>query len=347
LPSLQALTPFVYTLITLVLAACGSNAEDAPFERYLARLDTTLGVEAPAFSRPVIPPPPRAGSLKIDIHGGKLDALDFLALHGCELQVTISKRNSSLGRFARNSQRLLLELEFLRLAPACIEKLNIAGKESIAALLQEAWEQKREQLPALIFNATLGSEEYRYFWQTSSRLGTYPSVGDRSVANSLNAMHKFTRQWLSGNYEADNKAFELHLGKIAGGAGGKLLAQLSIQSQWLDNATLMLDQRMTKGPLCRQNLRHSEADILPQVVRRFFVEGIQPRAAVLNRRHYQLFTPVYELEAQLASTLPRDYADWQSARNQSIKHNAGAAKRHVALLQKILQPCNNKTLIPG
>jgi hypothetical protein len=233
-----------------------------------------------------------------------------------------------------------MELEFLRLAPTCIEKLNAGNKASIADLLQEAWEQKREQLPALIFNATLGSEEYRYFWQTSKRLGTYPTVGDSSVVDSLNAMDKFAKRWLSGDYQADNSAFELHLGKIAGGGGGELWNQLAAQSAWLENANQMLEQRRSRGPLCNERIRHREADILPNVVARFFVEGIQPRAAVLNNRQYQLFTPIRHLESQLRRTLPRHYADWQLVRDGSLTAVNAASKRHVKKLTDVLEPCN-------
>ena len=51
---------------------------------------------------------------------GSLSLIDFLSLSGCELQANIAKRNTSMGRTASASQRLILDLEFLRLAPACV-----------------------------------------------------------------------------------------------------------------------------------------------------------------------------------------------------------------------------------
>ena len=94
-----------------------------------------------------------------------LDALDFLALRGCALQVTIGKRNSSLGRLAPPSQALLLDLEFLRLAPACIDQLRAQQETELADLLRSAANHKRADLPRRVFNATLGAEEFQSFWQ--------------------------------------------------------------------------------------------------------------------------------------------------------------------------------------
>jgi len=155
-------------LLALLLAGCGSQSPDAPFEEYLTRLGRTLSVERGAASPLALPQIPRPGELRLDLASGSLDALDFLALSGCALQVTIGKRNSSLGRMAPPSQRLLLELEFLQLAPPCIRHLQDAGRGELAATVQEAAELKKKQLPALIFNATLASEEYRDFWRSGS-----------------------------------------------------------------------------------------------------------------------------------------------------------------------------------
>jgi hypothetical protein len=71
---------------------------------------------------------------------GKLGALDFLAISGCEVQVTIGKRNSSLGRMAKESQRLLLELEYLALAPECIDYQRRQGRSGVADTLEQAWQ---------------------------------------------------------------------------------------------------------------------------------------------------------------------------------------------------------------
>ena len=327
-------------LTVTALAACGGGGPQERFEQYLQRLANTLSVQPQEPATTPLPRPPRPGSLRLDVDGGKVDALDFLALSGCAVQVTIGKRNSSLGRMARDSQRLLLELEYLRLAPDCVSEMRAAGRDALATSLQEAWQLKRAQLPALVFNATLGAEEYRSFWQPTRAPGAYPAVGDSSVTTSLAAVNAMVERWLSGDYSADNLAFELALGDIAGGGGGALLGQLALQHDWLNAADRMLQARAEQGPLCAPSYRHRAADILPGVVRRFFIDGIQPHAAVMENRRYALLPPIAELEQMLGTALPPNYREWQEAREALLELARGAPKSHVSHLQKILAPCD-------
>jgi len=326
-------------LLALLLAGCGSPSPDAPFEEYLSRLGRTLSVARGAASPPALPQIPRPGELRLDLASGSLDALDFLALSGCALQVTIGKRNSSLGRMAPPSQRLLLELEFLQLAPACIRHLQDEGKGELAATVQEAAALKREQLPALIFNATLASEEYRDFWRSGSLPPDYPAATGSGVVTALHGVTAHSRRWLAGDYTADNLAFELLLGEIARGDGGELLRALAHQERWLAAANRMLELRAARGPLCTQQIRPAAADILPNVVHRFFVDGIQPRAAAVSRRYHELVPAVAELEALLADALTAPYRDWQQRRDALLAASTAAPREHVRHLQAVQEPC--------
>ena len=120
---------FFILVCAAVLGACSSDHPDQPFQTYLERLGRTL-------EQPLEPPPsaaaiarlPRPGQLRQEVSPGKLGTLDFMDLRGCALQTTIGKANSSLGRMARDSQRLLLTLEFLRHAPDCIDLMRGQGE---------------------------------------------------------------------------------------------------------------------------------------------------------------------------------------------------------------------------
>ena len=327
-------------LLALLLAACGAPSPDAPFDEYLNRLGRTLSVERGAVEPADLPQIPRPGELRLDLASGSLDALDFLALSGCALQVTVGKRNSSLGRMAPPSQRLLLELEFLQLAPACIQYLREEGKGDLAETVQEAAALKSDQLPALIFNATLASGEYRDFWRSGSLPPDYPAATGSAVVSALRAVTAHSRRWLAGDYAADNLAFELLLGEIARGDGGELLRALAHQDRWLAAADRMLEQRATRGPLCTQQIRPAAADILPNVVHRFFIDGIQPRSAAMGRRYHELVPAVAGLEALLADTLPAAYRGWQQRRDALLADSIAAPREHVRQLQAIQEPCS-------
>jgi Protein of unknown function (DUF3080) len=177
----------------------------------------------PEINPTTAPSPPRSDELLLNIPADGLDRLDFLALSGCAVQATIIKRNSSLGRLAKPSQRLLLELEYLRLAPPCITHLRDSNNDALADLLEEAWQLRRKQLPALIFNATLGSDEYQAFWLAVPAPGQYPRVSHTIAAAALDTINNHTRRWLGGDYQATNRDFEVLLSEVAGGGGGALL----------------------------------------------------------------------------------------------------------------------------
>jgi len=330
---------FATALLATLLAACAPGGPDAAFETYLARLSRTLSVAAPApAGEPVTPmPPPRELHLQTDSSG--LDVLDFLSLHGCAVQVTIGKRNSSLGRLARDSQRLLLDLEYLELAPACVAQLRQRGEEALANTLEQAWSTKRRQLPAAIFNATLGGSEYRAFWRVPANPGDYPATTGSAVIASLEHINRLAGRWLAGDYRADNLAFELLLADVATGDGGALRQALAAQAGALAAADGILAQRRERGPLCAGPIRPAAADILPNVVRLFFVDGIQPRAALLNRRFHQLLPPVAELEQLLHTALPPAYRTWQQHRDATLAAWVHAPRQHVEALQATLQPC--------
>lgn len=193
--------------ILILLPGCQSSEPNAP--------------PASASSLPAQPPIPRA--LQLHIPGDDLDTLDFLDVSGCAVQATIIKRSSSLGRHAKPSQRLLLELEYLELAPPCITLLRERNNQATADRLTRAWQRRWEQLPALVFNATLGSEEYYAFWTTATSPGGYPPVDHNVTLSALHAINEHLRRWQKHDFQIQNREFELLLSEVAGGNGAALL----------------------------------------------------------------------------------------------------------------------------
>ena len=342
----RVLTPALTLALTLALvmaqvSGCGAREPEQDFERYLSRLERTLDEPVHPLPLPALPPPPRTARLLVELPGSKLDTLDFLALSGCAVQVTIGKRNSSLGRMASESQQLLLDLEYLALAPACIEQLQGAGRRALADTLAEAHRRKRAQLPARIYNATLANREYRQFWRIPPALTDYPAQTAGAVPAALKAITRAAERWLDGDYRFDNREFEIRLSEVARGDGGALALALATQSAALEAADSAIARRMARGPLCRVGLRPAAADILPNVVRRFFVGDIQTWAAAVERRRHALQPGVRELESLLAPALPQNYVDWQRGRRAAMEAWAAAPRRHVDHLQRLQAPCED------
>ena len=324
----------------VLLAACADTTVEQPFRLYLERLGTTLEVEATTTAPAVvIPRLPRPGQLRLEITSDTLGTLDFMDLRGCALQTTIGKSNSSLGRLARDSQKLLLALEFLQLAPECVTTLEDKGDDALAQTLARAHAIKQRQLPALIFNATLGSEEFQGFWRPGPLQANYPQETSSEVITAMEGITASSERWLTGDYNADNMTLELQLSAVAGGDGGQLWKALQHQEQWLTRANSMLRQKLQSGPLCAENYRPAAAKILPNVIDKFFIQGIQPRAAAMGRRYHQLLPPVEKLEQLLQPDLPDNYRDWQQQRIQAMTVLTRQPRDHVTELQKLLSSC--------
>ena len=106
----------------------------------------------------------------------------------------------------------------------------------------------------------------------------------------------------------------------------------------------MLEQRAARGPLCTQHIRPAAADILPNVIHRFFIDGIQPRAAAMGRRYHELVSAVADLEALLAGALPAAYRDWQEQRDELLATLTAAPREHVRQLQAVQEPCSTRAV---
>ena len=230
----------LYVVLLVLLNGCRPAEPDTPFEADLRRTGSTQSV-APADE---LQAPPVVGDLQLHTPLATLDTLDLVRLSECSVQATLGKRNSSLGRHAKPSQRLLLELEYLRLAPPCTDLLR-EDHNTLASELEAAWRNRQQQLPALIFNATLASDEYRSFWLTTRAPGDYPPVSHALVVSALTQINQHICRWLDGDYEAQNRDFEVLLSQIAGGDAGTLLQSFYLQSSGSDTSDSAIERLYT------------------------------------------------------------------------------------------------------
>lgn len=204
---------------------CQPNETGTPIEIYLDQFNAALPVANPADMFTSAPQLPKVDVLHLDTDSANEGVVDFLDLRGCALQSTILKQNSNLGRKAKPSQRLMLELEFLQLAPACILRLREHNNTALAETLERRRQLQQRHLPALIFNATLGGEEYQAFWRPTPAPGQYPPVEPSVSLLALQAINRHVRRWLAGDYQAQQREFELLLSEVAGGNGDAMLEQ--------------------------------------------------------------------------------------------------------------------------
>ena len=327
-------------LLALLLTACGApEAGPARIYNYLTRLSNALNEDVP--EQPAINTARLSAAklTQLPITRSNIDVLDFLSLSGCALQVNLGRRNSSLGRIASPSQRLLLDLEFLDLAPACITEMLTTDNVPLAEQLSLMAQSRRNELPISIYNAILAGPEFQQFWQAPNTLSDYPERTNSQVADTLSRLDTLTTGWLTGNYRTDNHEFERLLAELRAGDGGSLLLAAGTQTAMLAQADAMLSAASAGEPLCGQVLVSPQVEIVRNVVGRFFAEDVQRWLAEVAKRRHLLMPPINALEARLNAVLPLQYRAWQATRATQLAQIGDASRRHVSAIQHLLRNC--------
>lgn len=322
---------------------CQPSGPDPAFDKYLGTVAAALSLKPPASQSGRVMPPPLPGSMQLGIPGSGLERIELLSLRGCTVQGNVIRRDTGLGRTAKPSQQLLLALEYLRVAPACIRRLR--GRDAaLADRLRSAWQQQQAQLPALIFNATLGGDEFGAFWRAVPARGGYPRVSARETTAALIAIEALAHRWLQGDYRANDRDFELWLAAVAGGSGGAQWQRLARRGDALAAADRMLQRRavpaMRCGNLARGNARDNTRSQPLIQLRTAFQDDVLPAYSRSLTRYRELQQPIAALETRLDAVLPPPYRRWMAERNQNLDTLIVAPRQHVLQIEQLLHACS-------
>ena len=326
-------------LLCLLLGCTGPNTGPDSLAEYLARLERVTGVSIPerqpfnrAYDLPRAQQASRSASNQIDL-------IDFLSLSGCELQINLGRRNTQLGRTASPSQRLLLDLEFMRLAPACSALLRERDNMELAKTLDIASHERQQHLANSISDAILMGPEWEAFWERPKVLAHYPDDTSSRLTAVLGQLAALSAQWLAGDWAASNREFELLLSELRAGDGGALILAYSVASRDIARATQMLLIMSQTAPLCPYGQPTKRSRIFENIVSRFFVGDVQPWLVALRRRKEVLMTPVETLEQPLLSSLSPRYVQWTHQRAQLLSRQTNLIKTHIEAIQTALTGC--------
>jgi hypothetical protein len=333
----------VALLSLLLLTGCGQTDSGlAHLNEYLNRLSTVTETALESQAPPrfdLAPPSPEKGG---PTNNQQIDLIDFLSLTGCSLQVNLGRRNTQLGRTAAPSQRLLLDLEFLDLAPACIDLLESRGDTALAATIRVASDDRKRSLPSAVFDAVLLGAEWRAFWHANPTLGDYPRQTSSVVEHTVTSLTAMTASWLNGDWSADNRAFELLLSDVRTGDGGELLLATS-QLVWaLERANALLTKTQSERPLCPFGQPTERSRALKRVVQQFFVAKVQSWVVSLRRRAELIHEPTQRLETVLAGSVTQPYQDWVVARDTLLAQLTYMTRQHVQAVQATLASCEQE-----
>ena len=341
---MQISTLWVALIASLALSSCAEHEVGASkLTNYVERLsnaadiDIGMVLEGHDSSRRVdLPSNLDAASLAVT---GSLSLIDFLSLSGCELQANIAKRNTSMGRTASASQRLILDLEFLRLAPACVALMQEKGEDSVANTLRENIELRRTNLPISIFSAIIAGPEWRKFWEQPMLLGSYPESASGDSAQSMWELSERVQRFLDYSWSAADEDLESLLSAMRANSGGQLLAAAALQSGYLEHANDVLRRAGNEGIYCKSEAITEAGTITKTVVAKYFASDVQRWSAQVSQRHYEIQSALAALESQLTATLPQGYLDWLTERDALLHRLYAAPREHVATIKKTVNAC--------
>ena len=328
--------------MALALSGCADGEVGAAkFENYVGRLSTTADAEVAldGHGREHRVDLPSNLNPTAMVSTGSLSLIDFLSLSGCPLQANIAKRNTSMGRTASASQHLILDLEFLRLAPDCVTLMEDKGEGNIADILRENIELRRSNLPARAFNAILAGSEWRRFWEQPMLLEAYPESSSGDSAQALWELSERVQRFLDQSWSMADENIEPLLAKIRANSGGQLLAAAALQSHYLDYGNSVLREAHDKGIYCRSETTTEAGTITKTIVAKYFAGDVQRWSAQVSQRHYEIQSALLALEAHLQAMLPQPYLDWMTERDALLNRLYAAPREHVSVIQETVNAC--------
>ena len=336
----------------LILGGCGSNqSPSVMFERLLERLAnvTEVGVEQvqPASTVPVYP---RPRELTLPLDDVRVGFGTFLGLGRCHLVGEISARNSSLGKVQSVTARLLYELRFYRQLQGCIEEERQSSKrdEEFLAEAQAIATRKRANLPAVFWNATFASPEFR----TLMNVATEPLARDAepATADITGALGFITQIGLnleSGSETVDSESLEsryfvLQSGKLI----GPLLQGMAVSRDYLDRGTRLLETVASQNRLCPMGRKTRRGEYLFNVFQKYYIGEAQPYLSLLHTRARPIFEGLSDLLKMQKVPVPQAFqAFYDATLNPDIGTSLwvgfnDAIARHTRAWQQVLGQCD-------
>jgi hypothetical protein len=225
------------------------------------------------------------------------------------------------------------------LAPACISKLRSDEDNEIADLLEASLVSRTENLVHTLARGVLGGTEWREFWRMPESLGEYPLHSSGDAAQSLWELSQRVKRFLNGTWSPSDENLEPLLAKVRVNAGGQLLRAAMIQERGLTKANGILRQASEAGMYCSQGKLSEAGTISKTVVAKYFAGDVQAWSSAVAQRHYEINSPIIEMEAALTTALPDPYLSWAAARDVQLDALFSAPRQHVSIIQAALDNC--------
>lgn len=349
------LRPLLLSCLSLLLVACGTDEATSLVERYASRTSNAIDVDIELQLKPAAelysPLAPRRERLAEvpEIREGLLDLID---LRHCDLMQLVSERNTSLGRVAKPSQRLIYELKILPELNRCISALDgDESKADLKAKLEQYAQIKRQGFASLLLNAIYNTDEMEQHFS----LGQLPlTPGDQGylspIVGTLERFSLVTQLVEEPNWETPLFADALESDYetlYRTDFGARWISSMALLTQTLNRASAGIEKRLEGRPICFNGKQNSRSEILWNVFMKFYVGELQPYIAQVEREgkewsrlHRAIIEPLSEIPQVRRVALYFQLTEESPLWGPYLR----ARQRHTEAWQTLLEQCG---LRPG
>ena len=345
-----------WTLLAMgIIGACGNpDSLDSVLADYRQRVENATGVESPGQGQVTLSTYPSHRDRTLATADIRVGTGDFLKLYDCDIFRLVNNRNSVLGKVMPVSQRLVYEVDFLRSAETCHDRLmtETTANDEFLAAFRAIIRQKRANLPKTVWNATFDSPEM----QKAFSLAVAPwSPLEQAAYTSSYESIEYLRN-IAGQLpdptpaldldELENQYYNLQLHRF----GGALLQSIGLLTDHLNSAAHSLEQAIVNQPICHRNTPDSNARILENIFTKYYIGRVQPQLSQVHQQGKTWLTAINGLidrqQVQTPAAFDRYRADMLSLDSETSLWGRfrQAIARHTRAWRSLLGQCG---LMPG
>lgn len=320
------------------------------YQDYQSRLHQVLDSDArPAGPLPAIHYPDKRLRLRTiePLEQGIIEVWDF---QRCGLMALINQRNSNLGKVMPASQRYLYENHFWHKLVPCYQAREqwLDEDKEFVTRLTETYQYKQRIHPDVVHQLFFASQELAgQFSQNQKIFRPQDRPEYQGVAESLRFLAQLQAAPFSSYQE--QALLEARLQRLfQQPILHSLLKSLQLSTYELNRSAEILERRLSQRPVCLNNRPTPKANILFNVLQKYYLQGIQPTIAHHSRMANQLLPPLNQIfKASTPGTALNNYQRlWLNMEDEQAlwPRFQRANQRHTHAWNRLLRQCN---LMPG
>lgn len=314
-------------------------------QRLANGLESTVTPETPKLDDWRMPPRRERLSAIPELRVSLLELL--IDLHRCpRLQQLIGERNNSLGKQMAPSHRLDYEGRLIVALTGCRRTLAGADDPEILASLDTLLAEKRQQLPAVFWNAFNAGGETEHYLRFAARPLAPQAGSDEAALLALEQLASLIESLPGQLPPPAERLDELFFALQASQAGPALITSLASLRATLDAGSRLLEERQHERPACPLGQPTPRGRLLQNLFVKYYAGQLQPYLAEAHQRGLRWSSALQRLaRAPQVPAATRDYLLRLAGERDSLWSGFQmATRRHVRAWQDTLRACQ---LAPG